>query len=69
MDKKLGPDFSSLERASQGLLTQIDTHGLPSIQRNLTQLESVSKRLARSHPDTNTESQAYVFAARCLLAC
>jgi len=64
MERKYLPDFEALERQSQTLVKHIvDVHGVPTIQRNIAQLDAVSRKLARAAPqgvDMDVEAQAYV---------
>ena len=59
--EKEGDFFGKLLRESMGLVSHFDTQGVPSIQRNITQLDAYSRKLAaRAHPkvDSATEAQA-----------
>eukprot|EP01006_Ploeotia_vitrea_P052486 TRINITY_DN67692_c3_g1_i3.p1 TRINITY_DN67692_c3_g1~~TRINITY_DN67692_c3_g1_i3.p1 ORF type:complete len:967 (+),score=523.67 TRINITY_DN67692_c3_g1_i3:2082-4982(+) len=52
-------------RESDALVHHIDNHGMPKIDRSITQLDALSRRLARKHPnlDAQEESQAQMFFA------
>jgi hypothetical protein len=56
----VGDDFQRLLRDSLSLVSHIDTGGVPSIQRNLTQLDVASRKLVRQHTkhDANVQAEA-----------
>lgn len=65
MERKSDADFSKLLRESMGLVSHIDTQGVPAIQRNLNQLDALSRKIAaKTQPKTDTYTDAQAYAAR-----
>lgn len=67
LEKKLSVELGDLARESQSLIAHIDMHGLPTLQRNIAQLDSFSRGLARGRGtgvDHDTESKATSFFAQ-----
>ena len=58
-ERKGETDFNKLLRESMSLVSHIDTQGVPVIQRNIAQLDSMSRKLAaRVHPKADAPSDA-----------